>query len=100
MKQSFTTAECTALYRGLGSSAAHGFVLAIDGYGGAINIPDPVHDTAIAQRASIMKLQWQCYWQEKDQDAVHLKYMDDLYTAVYTGSHVPEAYQGTIWPPV
>lgn len=99
MKQNFTAAECNALYKGLASPAAHGFVLAIDGYGGAINNPDRAHDTAIAQRSSTMKLQWQCYWQEKDQDAVHIKYMDDLYTAVYTGSHVSSGYQGTPFGP-
>lgn len=99
MKQTFTSSECAALFRGLASPEAHGFVLAIDGYGGAINSADRAHDTAIAQRSSIMKLQWQCYWQAQAQDVGHLKYMDDLYTAVYTGSHVPSAYQGTPFGP-
>jgi FAD/FMN-containing dehydrogenase len=97
MKKPFTDTECQTIYRYLTSTQvdSDGFVVAIDGYGGAINIPERVHDTAIAQRSSIMKLQWQSYWQDKEEDADHLKFMDDFYTAVYTGPHVPAEYQGT-----
>jgi FAD/FMN-containing dehydrogenase len=97
IKKPFTHAECHTLYKFLTSSDidSHGFVMAIDGYGGAMNNSDRVHDTAMAQRSSIMKLQWQCYWQDKEQDAGRLKFMDDFYTAVYTGPHVPTEYQGT-----
>ncbi len=97
MKKPFTEAECRTMYRYLTSRDidSHGFVLAIDGYGGAMNNPERAHDTAIAQRASIMKLQWQCYWQDKERDAERLKFMDDFYTAAYTGPHVPPQYQGT-----
>jgi hypothetical protein len=97
MKKPFVQAECHTLYKFLNSPDidAHGFVLAIDGYGGATNNPDRIHDTAIAQRSSIMKLQWQCYWAEASEDAARLKFMDDFYTAMYTGPHVPSEYQGT-----
>ncbi len=97
MKKPFVQAECHTLYKFLNSPNidAHGFVLAVDGYGGATNNPDRVHDTAIAQRSSIMKLQWQCYWAEASEDAARLKFMDDFYTAMYTGPHVPHEYQGT-----
>jgi FAD/FMN-containing dehydrogenase len=99
MKRTFTSGECTALYELLGGENAHGFVLEVDGYGGAINNPERARDTAIVQRSSVVKLQWQCYWDEQSDDARHLKFMDDLYTAVYTGPHVPEAYQGTPFGP-
>jgi FAD/FMN-containing dehydrogenase len=97
MKRPFTDTECSTIYTYLTSPHidSHGFVLAIDGYGGAINNPERVHDTAIAQRSSIMKLQWQCYWQDKDQDAGRLKFMDDFYTAVYTAPSAPGEYRGT-----
>jgi FAD/FMN-containing dehydrogenase len=42
-----------------------------------------------------MKLQWQCYWRTQEEDAARLKFTDDFFTAVYTGSHVPSQYQGT-----
>ena len=97
MKQTFTPEECRAIYKYLSSDSidGHGSVLAIDSYGGAINNPDRAADTSIAQRSSIMKLQWQCYWREKDQDAGRLKFMDDFYTSVYTGPQVPPEFQGT-----
>jgi hypothetical protein len=97
MKKPFIEAECQTLYKFLtsGDIDAQGFVLAVDGYGGATNASDRTRDTAIAQRTSIMKLQWQCYWQDQAEDAGRLKFMDDFYTAMYTGSHVPPEYQGT-----
>lgn len=97
MKQTFTPAECAAIYKYLAASKtkAGGVFLAVDSYGGAINRSERIPDTAIAQRSSIMKLQWQSYWRAEREDAEHLKFMDDFFTAVYTGPHVPEAYQGT-----
>ncbi len=101
MKQTFTAAECAALWRYMTTPSidAHGSVLAIDSYGGAINRPERMADTAIAQRASVMKLQWMCYWREKEQDAGRLRFMEDFYTAVYTGDHVEAGHQGTPWGP-
>ena len=97
MKETFTPAECTAIYHvlTLPDVDAHGSVLAVDSYGGAVNNLDRLHDTAIAQRSSTMKLQWQSYWRDKDQDAGRMKYLDDYYTAVYTGPHVDPEHQGT-----
>lgn len=97
MKQTFTPGECSAIWKFLNSTDidAHGSILAIDSYGGTVNTPARGHDTAIAQRSSIMKLQWMCYWRELDQDAGRLKFMDDFFTSVYTGSHVPPEFQGT-----
>lgn len=99
MKQSFTPAEASAMYRFYTSAddAGQGSVVSIDSYGGAINHPERASDTSVAQRASIMKLQWQCYWRDAQDDARHLRAMDDFYTAVYTGSHVDAGHQGTPW---
>ena len=99
MKRTFSAAECATLYELLASQNARGFVLEVDGYGGAINNSDRARDTAIVQRSSILKLQWQCYWDDQKDDALHLKFMDDLYTAVYTGPHVSETHQGTPFGP-
>jgi hypothetical protein len=97
MKNPFTKAESNTLYDYLTSPeiAGHGFVLEIDGFGGAANAPERGKDTSITQRSSIMKLQWQCYWQNKAEDAGRLKFMDEFYTRMYTGPHVPAEFQGT-----
>ena len=62
----------------------------IDSYGCRINARES-SDTAVPQRDSIMKLQYQTYWTEKEQDDAHLVYLRDLYAAVYeeTGG-IPE----------
>jgi FAD/FMN-containing dehydrogenase len=97
MKQNFTAAECKAIHRYLTNSGdqTQGTCLSIDSYGGTINRPELARDTAIAQRSSIMKLQWQCYWRTQEEDAARLKFTDDFFTAVYTGTHVPPEFQGT-----
>ena len=101
MKQSFTPSECSAIYRFMNSPDLNqgGGILAIDSYGGAINNPDRVLDTSIAQRSSIMKLQYLCYWRDEKQDASRIKFMDDFYTAVYGGPQVPDEYKGTPFGP-
>jgi hypothetical protein len=62
----------------------------IDSYGCRINAVDP-EATAVPQRDSIMKLQYQTYWTDPAQDTGHLDYLRGLYQAVYreTGG-VPE----------
>ena len=99
MKQTFVLAEAQAMYRffSSGSRAAQASVVAIDSYGGAINRPHLAAETAIAQRDSIMKLQWQCYWRDEAEDAELLRGIDEFFTAVYTGSHVDASHQGTPW---
>jgi hypothetical protein len=99
MKRSFVPAEAQALYRFYSgdSIAARSSVVSIDSYGGAVNRPELVAETAIAQRSSIMKLQWQCYWRDPAEDAQHLQELDAFYTSVYTGKHVDPDHQGTPW---
>jgi FAD/FMN-containing dehydrogenase len=99
MKRSFVAAEAQAIYRFYSgdSIAARSSVVSIDSYGGAVNRPELAADTAIAQRSSIMKLQWQCYWFSPEEDAQHLRELDAFYTSVYTGEHVDARHQGTPW---
>lgn len=57
-------------------------LLQIDTYGGQINEVAPTA-TAIPQRSSVLKLQYQAYWTEEKDDAAFLDWMNDFYTAVY-----------------
>jgi hypothetical protein len=97
MKESFTSAECSAVYRFMNSPDvdATGGIMAIDSYGGAANNHDRLLDTAMAQRSSVMKLQYLCYWRDEAQDASRKKFMDEFYTAIYSGPEVPEDRKGT-----
>jgi FAD/FMN-containing dehydrogenase len=99
MKRTFTQAEASTIYRFYNSDqiTAQNSVLSVDSYGGAINRPELAHQTAIAQRSSIMKLQWQCYWPDASGDQIHLAQLDKFYTDLYTGSHVDPHHQGTPW---
>ncbi len=99
MKRTFVPAEAQAMYRFYSgdSIAARSSVVSIDSYGGAVNRPSLAAETAIAQRSSIMKLQWQCYWLDPAEDAQHLRELDAFYTSVYTGEHVDAHHQGTPW---
>ena len=99
MKRSFVPAEARAIYRFYSgnSMTARSSVISIDSYGGAVNRPQLASETAIAQRSSTMKLQWQCYWFDPAEDAQHLRELDAFYTSIYTGEHVDPHRQGTPW---
>ena len=99
MKRSFVPAEARAIYRFYSgnSMTARSSVISIDSYGGAVNRPQLASETAIAQRSSTMKLQWQCYWFDPAEDAQHLRELDEFYTSIYTGEHVDPHHQGTPW---
>jgi hexose oxidase len=65
-------------------------LLQVDSYGGAINLVAP-EATAIPQRSSIFKLQYQTYWQDEldgasDNGDGHLAWIRDFYTAMYESS--------------
>ena len=57
-------------------------VLGIDGYGCQINAVDPAA-TAVPQRSSILKLQYQTYWTDPADDDVNLEWIRSFYTAMY-----------------
>jgi len=57
-------------------------LLQVDSYGGQINTVSP-GETAIPQRSSIMKLQYQTYWSAEADDAAHLQWINGFYKQVY-----------------
>ena len=100
MRKTFTPKMIAAIYQGL-TTVPHGYeatetaqsLLSIDSYGCAINIPAS-SDTPIPQRSSIMKLQYQTYWNNDsligqdnpaERDA-HLKWVNDMYTSTYSAT--------------
>jgi hypothetical protein len=54
----------------------------IDTYGGRINTVAP-DATAVPQRSSIMKLQYQTYWPAQSNDEAHLKWIRHFYQSMY-----------------
>ncbi|MGK7905165.1 MAG: FAD-binding protein [Hormoscilla sp.] len=54
----------------------------VNTYGGAINTKSATA-TPIPQRDSIMKLQYQTYWQDPKKDAYHLRWIRKMYGDVY-----------------
>ncbi|MEV0191545.1 FAD-binding protein [Kitasatospora purpeofusca] len=62
----------------------------IDSYGCRVNARGAA-ETAVPQRDSIMKLQYQTYWTDRADDAAHLAYLSGLYRDTYraTGG-IPE----------
>ncbi|HEX5290827.1 MAG TPA: FAD-binding protein [Streptosporangiaceae bacterium] len=60
-------------------------VLQVDSYGGRINAVAP-GATAVPQRSSIMKLQYQTYWSLPADDAVNLNWISNFYARVYAAT--------------
>jgi hypothetical protein len=58
-------------------------LLQIDSYGCRVNAVGP-HATAVAQRSSIMKLQYQTYWPDPGHDRVNLDWINGFYAKVYS----------------
>ena len=98
MKKPFTEAEALALYRLLSEETSRGLIVAVDSYGGATNNPERAKDTAIPQRTSIMKLQYQTYWQDPKDDEMRLKGIRDTYTAAYSTAVADQAHLGVPFP--
>lgn len=70
-------------------------LLQVDSYGCEINRIAPAA-TAIPQRSSIMKLQYQTYWTEEQQDDANLNWIRKFYTAMYgtLGPYPDETFDG------
>ncbi|WP_199181250.1 BBE domain-containing protein [Chromobacterium alticapitis] len=77
-------------------------LLQVDSCGGAINHagsgnngfnPDD-NRTAVPQRASIMKLQYQSYWTDPEQDQAQVRWMREFYEDVYR----QDGFNGTPYP--
>ena len=102
MKKNFTAHEIAAMYKHLTADPRNPklgqSLFQIDSYGGAVNDPARIADTAVSQRASGMKLQYQTYWTDIADDAFHIKWIQDFFTDVYSGPNVPKAFTGTPYP--
>lgn len=92
MRKAFPSDQVLAIYNhlhrlptGLELADMQQSLLQIDSYGGRINLVG-TSDTAIAQRSSIMKLQYQTYWAKEENDQAHLEWMRDFYGDVYAAT--------------
>jgi hypothetical protein len=82
--QAFPPAQIRRIYRHL---AEVGYdnpnaLLQVDSYGCRINAVAP-DATAIPQRSSVLKLQYQTYWTSPEEDDKHLSWIRDFYRDVY-----------------
>lgn len=102
MKTNFTPEEAKCMYKHMTREVPgvdlRGFFLAIDSYGGAVNRSWLAEETSSWQRSSIMKLQFQSYWQNPEDDAGRLKWLKDFYGDLYTNSKVDPRYASTPYP--
>lgn len=80
----FTTEECHTIWRKLRESGFQNSeaLLQVDSYGGQVNAVDPAR-TAVPQRSSALKLQYQTYWTHPSGDEANLRWIRDFYTAMY-----------------
>lgn len=90
MRKPFPEDQVKAIYEhlqqvppGLHPTDMQQSLVQVDTYGGAINDVASTA-TAIPQRSSILKLQYQTYWQDAADDDAHLDWICALYSAVYT----------------
>lgn len=80
----FTASECEAIWKNLRESKFKNAqaLLQVDSYGGQVNAIDPAQ-TAIPQRSSAMKLQYQTYWTNESDDEANLRWIRDFYSDMY-----------------
>jgi len=102
MKNNYTAHEINVLYKHLtrmmpGVDLSH-TVLEVDSYGGAMNRKEMLDATVAFQRSSIMKLQFQTYWANADEDQGHITWIQELYKELYSSPEVDAAHQGTPYP--
>jgi FAD/FMN-containing dehydrogenase len=101
MKQNFTRAEARCIFKQLTRTVPgvdlRGSVMAVDSYGGAVNQAKMADTTSVWQRSSIMKVQFQQYWDDAQEDAGRLQWMREFYTELYS-LHVDPQYAGTPYP--
>lgn len=73
-------------------------LLQIDSYGGKINNINLADITAVPQRSSVMKLQFQTYWTNEADDKLNIDWINSFYQEMYSNSNVPVNAQGTPYP--
>ena len=87
MKTAFPEDQIRAIHRALTDArfANPQALLQVNSYGGQVNARPP-GDTAVAQRSSVMKLQYQTYWTSPADDQANLRWIRRFYTSVYAAS--------------
>jgi hypothetical protein len=86
MTGSFREAEIEAMYRHLnGPEPNPAALLQVDSYGCQINAVAS-QATAIPQRSSVMKLQYQTYWSDSREEDANLAWIGDFYEDMYGAS--------------
>ncbi|TDD92208.1 FAD-binding protein [Actinomadura darangshiensis] len=90
LRKPFTGRQISAMWAYLGNERYTGYVnrqalIQVDSYGGAVN--SPLRETAVRQRDSILKVQYQVYWPEYDacQDG-HIAWIRDIYKATFAAT--------------
>ncbi|MFH8612950.1 FAD-binding oxidoreductase [Streptomyces sp. NPDC018029] len=83
-RKGFSATQIKAMYKHLTrTDYSNGdALLQVDSYGGRINSVKP-GDTAVPQRDSVLKLQYQTYWTDPADEARHLAWIRDFYKDVY-----------------
>ncbi len=101
MKQNFTQREAKCIFKYLTLTPPgvdlRGSIMAVDSYGGAVNKKGTAEASSVWQRASIMKVQFQQYWERPEEDAGRLQWMRAFYTDLYS-QEVDPRYAGTPYP--
>ena len=87
MRATFPDDQLSAAYHHLTRTdyANPAALLLIAGYGGRVNAVAP-DATAVAQRDSVLKLQYLAFWQDAAEDARHLAWVREFYRDVYGAS--------------
>jgi len=92
MRKAFPQEQIAAIYHwlttvptGLSKTDLQQSLLQIDTYGGKINLVNP-SATAVPQRSSVFKLQYQTYWNDPVKDVGHLAWIRGFYDDVYKSS--------------
>ncbi|MEW2393321.1 FAD-binding oxidoreductase [Streptomyces venezuelae] len=87
MRASFPDDQLSAAYHHLTRTdyTNPAALLLIAGYGGRVNAVAP-DATAVAQRDSVMKLQYLAFWQDAAEDERHLAWVREFYRDVYSAS--------------
>lgn len=93
----FSDEMCAALLTHLTTATPdkhfHQSIVQIDSYGGAINRRG-MGVTAVSQRSSLLKTQYQTYWTNEADDNLHLMWIRDIYSAVHNGKPALPDFEG------
>ncbi|MGW5675839.1 FAD-dependent oxidoreductase [Streptomyces sp. NPDC003860] len=83
-KKGFSDFQIAALYKHLSNTAYQNgdALVQVDSYGGQINTVKSA-DTAVPQRDSVLKLQFQTYWTDPTTEAGHVQWIRELYRDMY-----------------